>query len=81
MTNERPLELSEVKVADIIRIFSESSHLFREVSPSTAKLIRKSYSSVCELRNKTDATAEGDRELIHAYADVLIEIATALKQL
>lgn len=47
----------------------------------TAKILRKSYFTVCDLRTKTDATDEGDRELLHSYADVLIEIANVLKEL
>ena len=81
MTNERPLEMAELKIADIIHSCSDSAHLFREVSPMTAKIIRKSYFAVCDLRSKTDATDEGDRELLHSYADMLIEIANALKEL
>ena len=81
MTNERPLEQAELKVIDFIRNLSDSSYLFREVSPNTAKVIRKSYFKVCGLRMNTEASDEGDRELLQSYAEALIEIGNALKEL
>ena len=82
MTNTRPLEDAERNIANLTRDISETAHLFRDVDPEVARVIRRAHSeAIGSLRAHTDANDEGDRELLRAYGAYLAEVAKALQSL
>ena len=82
MTNARPLDLAELKLANLTHEISETARLFTDADPKVGKIIRRAFfEKIGYRRAHIEVNDEGDRELLRAYGDYLAEVAKALQSL